>query len=86
MATYQEQIERNRLKAEMRKRKDAEDAAKKLTPEQIKNWRMVLAQMGIPFAMSIPEEMVNAFKDGIQQRLEHEAQRVDAAHGEGEKK
>lgn len=72
MATYQEQIERNRLKAEMRKRKDAENAAKKLSPEQIKNWRLVLANMGIPFAMSMPDEMVQEFRDGIQSKLERE--------------
>ena len=78
MATYQEQIERNRLKAEMRKRKDAENAAKKLSPEQIKNWRQVLANMGIPFAMSMPDEMVQKFKDGIQSKLE----RVAAQGGE----
>ncbi len=66
MATYQEQIERNRRKKEMRARNDAEDAAKKLSPEQIKNWRDVLYHMVGPYALVMPEEMVQEFRDRFQ--------------------
>ena len=84
MATYQEQIERNRLKAEMRKRKDAEDAAKKLSPEQIKNWREVLIHMVGPYALVMPEEMVQEFKDRFQGMVEQLPQ--SAAPGESKEK
>ena len=84
MATYQEQIERNRLKAEMRKRKDAEDAAKKLSPEQIKNWREILFHMVGPYALVMPEETVQAFKDRFQGIVEQLP--PSAAPNEGEKK
>lgn len=66
MATYQEQIEKARREKEA-KAKAAEAAkAAQLSPEQIEHWRLVLANMGVPFAMSMPESYVQRFRDAIQ--------------------
>jgi hypothetical protein len=66
MATYQEQIERRRLE------KERDEAQKKMTADQVANWRGVLSRMGIPFAASMPEEMVLRFRDAFQERLNRE--------------
>lgn len=72
MATYQEQIERNRKQREEREKAEAERKASQLGPEQIKLWRTVLAQMVGPFAHVMPEAMVQQFRDRIQERLDKE--------------
>lgn len=41
----------------------------KLTPEQIKNWRHVMAQMIGPIALIMPDEKVQAFRDMMQCKL-----------------
>lgn len=41
----------------------------KLTPEQIKNWRNVLAGMIGPYALLMPDEDVQAARDAAQSRL-----------------
>ena len=80
MATYQEQIERRRLERE------AKEKAEALNASQVDNWRIVLANMGIPFARSMPAEMVQRFRDALQAKINAEYP-PDAAHGEqGEKK
>ena len=38
----------------------------KLTPEQIKNWRNVLASMLGPYAFIMPDEQVQKFRDRLQ--------------------
>lgn len=72
MATYQEQIEKRRREKEEREKAEAENKARQLTPDQVSHWRLVLANMGIPFAMSMPETMVQNFRDLIQIRLNAE--------------
>lgn len=72
MATYQEQIEANRRKREAREKADAERKAKELTPDQVRHWRDVLGYMGVPFAHSMPVEMVQQFKDAMQTRIANE--------------
>lgn len=69
MATYQEQIEKRRLEREA---KEKAEAASKLSPDQVAHWRLVLANMGIPFAMSMPVDMVQRFRDGLQARINAE--------------
>lgn len=69
MATYQEQLARLRKQREEREKFEAEQRAKQLSPEQVAHWRIVLANMGIPFAMSMSEDMIQKFKDGIQARI-----------------
>ena len=43
---------------------------KKLTPEQIKNWRKILAGMIGPYAFLMPDEEVQAIRDRMQARLD----------------
>ena len=43
---------------------------KKLTPEQIKNWRKILAGMVGPYAFLMPDEEVQAIRDRMQARLD----------------
>lgn len=78
MATYQEQIEKRRLEKEAKAKADAE---RHLSPDQVANWRLVLANMGVPFAMTMPEAMVQKFRDGIQARINKEFQHS----GDGER-
>ena len=40
-----------------------------MTPEQIKNFRKVLALMGIPCAMFFNDSMVQEFKNVIESRI-----------------
>ena len=72
MATYQEQIERRRLEREAKEKAEADAKAKQLSPEQVAHWRLVLAHMGVPFAMSMPVEMVQRFRDALQARINAE--------------
>ena len=41
-----------------------------LTPEQIENWRQVLCGMIGPFALIIPAEMIQAYKDKLQAQVD----------------
>lgn len=66
MATYQEQLER------LRREKEEKAKAEELSAKQIDNWRGVLAHMGIPFARSMPVEMVQRFRDALQGRVNAE--------------
>ncbi len=73
MAIYQEQIERlNRMKES----KEKAETERELSGEQIENWRIVLRNMGIPLAMSIPESMVQKFRDALQKRIDAEMPNV----------
>ena len=69
MATYQEQIARGQREKEAKEKADAEEKTKQLSPEQVRNWRLVLVHMGVPFAMSMPETMVQQFRDALQDRI-----------------
>lgn len=82
MATYQEQLAKLTAEREAREKAEAERKASLLTPDQVSHWRLVLANMGIPFAMSMPEHMVQRFKDGIQAKLTAEYGHGDAAHSQ----
>ena len=42
-----------------------------LTPEQIQNWRMVLCGMIGPFALIMPAEMIQAYKDKLQDQVDN---------------
>lgn len=44
-------------------------APETLTPQQIKNWRNVLASMFGPVAFVMPDEDIQAFRDQMQQNL-----------------
>lgn len=70
MATYQEQIARRAQERAALEKAEADRQAAILSPEQVRHWRLVLANMGIPFAMSLPSEVVQRFKDRIQERLD----------------
>ena len=72
MATYQEQLEKIRSQKETKAKAEAEEQARLLSPEQVGHWRIVLANMGIPFARSMPAEMVQRFRDAIQARIDGE--------------
>jgi hypothetical protein len=73
MATYQEQLERLRREREAKEKAEAERLAKQMTPEQIKNWRGILMNMGLgPYALIMPEEMVQEIRDRIQDRINAE--------------
>lgn len=41
-----------------------------LTPVQIENWRMVLCGMIGPYALIMPAEMVQAYKDKLQAQVD----------------
>jgi sugar-specific transcriptional regulator TrmB len=69
MATYQEQLERLRKRREEKERADAEREAQKLSPEQVANWRQVLLRVVGPYALIMPEAMVQEFRDRIQERV-----------------
>lgn len=69
MATYQEQIAKRAQERAEREKAEAERQAAMLSPEQVLYWRIVLSNMGIPFAMSMPDQIVQKFKDRIQERL-----------------
>lgn len=66
MATYQEQIARRQREKETKAKSDAD---RKMTSEQIDHWRGVLWNMGVPFAMTMPVEMVQRFRDVMQARI-----------------
>ena len=70
MATYQEQIEKLRIAREAREKVEAENKARQLSPEQIKNWRQVLVQVVGPFALIMPESMVHDLRDLYQKRID----------------
>lgn len=42
----------------------------KLTPEQIKNWRSVLYGMFGPYALIMPENQINQFRDKYQKEAD----------------
>ena len=70
MATYQEQIERRRIEREAKEKAEAERLARQLSPEQIKNWRQVLALTPIgPAAYIIPSDLVQAIYEKFQREL-----------------
>ena len=46
-----------------------ENSEEKLTPEQIKNWRQVLVGMIGPYAMIMPDEMVQKLRDKMQKEV-----------------
>ena len=69
MANYQEQIERLNS---MKERNEKAETEHKLSGEQIEIWRITLRNMGIPLAMSMPESMVQRFRDAIQKRINAE--------------
>jgi len=56
----------------------------KLTPEQIKNWRKILAGMIGPYAFLMPDEEVQAIRDRMQARLNQIADSPDRGVGDGE--
>ena len=66
MATYQEQLDR------LRREKEEKAKAEELNAKQIDNWRGVLANMGVPFARSMPVELVQRFRDAMQTRINDE--------------
>ncbi len=72
MATYQQQLDRLRAQKEAKAKAEAEAKARQLSPDQVAHWRLVLANMGIPLAMSMPEEMVQQFRDAVQARINRE--------------
>lgn len=72
MATYQEQLDRLRREREAKEKAEAERLAKLMTPEQIKNFRGVLAHMVGPYAYIMPDAMVEEFRDRIQDRINAE--------------
>lgn len=43
---------------------------KKLTPEQIKNWRLVLTNMFGPIAMLLSEEDIEKFRETMQKNVD----------------
>jgi hypothetical protein len=81
MATYQQQLEKLRLQKEAKAKAEAEAKARQLTPDQVAHWRLVMVNMGVPFAMSMPESIVQEFRDRIQLRLNAEFKQRD---GDGE--
>lgn len=44
----------------------------KLTPEQIENWRNVLVGMVGPFALFMPDELIQEYRDNFQNRVDEE--------------
>lgn len=79
MATYQEQLARRVAEREAREKAEAERKAAQMSPDQIANWRIVLRNMGIPFASVMPDATVQRFRDAFQARIN--AELPDAAHG-----
>ena len=70
MSTYQEQLARIRAEKAAKQKANEEAEACKLSPEQIKNWRDVIAATSIgPFAYIMSEEMVQAFRDRVDAEL-----------------
>lgn len=45
------------------------DTTDKITPEQIKNWRRVLIGMIGPYALIMPDEEVQKFRDKMQAKV-----------------
>ena len=80
MSTYQEQLARIRAEKAAKQKANEEAEARKLSPEQIKNWRDIIAMTSIgPFAYTMPEEMVQTFKDRLEAKLKQAFRdRVDA--------
>ena len=76
MATYQEQLARRKAEREAKEKLEAERKARALSPEQIENWRKALTEIVGPFALVMPESMVQEFRDLIQQRLDREGKVV----------
>ena len=46
----------------------------RLTPEQIQNWRKVLAGMIGPYALIMPDEQVCKLRDRFQAKIESEVE------------
>lgn len=46
----------------------------RLSPKQIKNWRRVLATMFGPYALSVPDEEIQAMRDAMQKVVDRESQ------------
>lgn len=69
MATYQEQIAKRAAEREARERAEAERQATKLSPDQLTHWRLIMANMGVPFAGMLPDAFVQRFRDAIQARI-----------------
>lgn len=86
MATYQQQLDKLRLQREAKERAEAASEAAQLSPDQVAHWRLVLANMGIPFAMSMPVDMVQRFRDGLQARVNAEYPSPAASHADNEEK
>jgi len=42
----------------------------KLSPEQIENWRNVLVSFVGPYALIMPEEQINEFRDRFQSKID----------------
>ena len=70
MATYQEQI------AKLEAKKNAKADGGNLTQKQIKNWRIILKHMGVPLALTMPDHMVQNFRDALQHRINNETPNV----------
>ena len=49
-----------------------------LTEDQIKHWRNVLLGMIGPYALIMSEDEINILRDGMQERLDQEAQNGDS--------
>lgn len=63
MATYQEQLDKLRQQREAKEKAEAERLAGQLSPKQMKNWREVLVRIVGPYALIMPEAMVQEFRD-----------------------
>lgn len=85
MATYQQQLDKLRLQREAKEKAEAAREATKLSPDQVTHWRGVLSYMGVPFAMSMPESIVQQFRDGLQARINAEFKQGEPQSHEGEK-
>jgi len=59
MATYQEQL------AKLQEKKNAQLDGDKLSANQINNWRIILRNLGVPFAETMPDFMVQKLRDVI---------------------
>lgn len=84
MATYQEQLDRLRQQREAREKAEAERKALEMTPDQITNWRGILRHMVGPYALIMPDSMVQEFRDRFQDRINDELS-VAAASSESTK-
>ena len=55
--------------------------SEKLTPEQIKNWRTVFTGMFGPWAMIMPDEEVQKFRDRMQSNINKIGEEQDKENG-----